>query len=866
MVEGPAGIAFDSPMPSPHDKTALPIEEIQADLTTALRDYRRFVLSAPTGSGKSTRLPSMIREATGGNCGRIVVLQPRRVAARLLARRVAQESGSRLGDRVGYQVRFENVQSAQTEILYITEGILLRRLAQDRRLSDVGTLLFDEFHERHLDSDLSLAIALDLQKSHRPDLIIGVMSATLDADLLADHLAPCARLNTDGRQFPVDIRYARGAEADARTPVWERAATAYRRLAREVDGGSFLIFMPGAYEIRRTVEALRATPEAKGCRVLPLHGELRPEEQDAAIDDDGGRRIIVATNIAETSLTLPGVRAVIDSGLARIPSFDSRRGVNTLLVEKISRASADQRAGRAGRLGPGMCLRLWSEADHFARPANLAPEIHRLDLGPARLQLADLLTPSEITQLPWVDPPEPAAWGRAHTLLDDLGALDSEAQLTPLGRKMAAFPLHPRWSRLLLAGHEMGVLPLIIRMVALCQDRSLLLPLPNARETNARLDKLCGGHPVTSDLFLEVAAWSLLQANRFDPEFARATGLHAQRARRAAEVADQLTHIARREGLSLECPPNIDESAARECLLLGFADHLAKRLDSVTRRCALVHNRRGEIAPYSHLEEASYFVATEVEERQKGRDVSLLLGGNTAIDPEWLRKHFPDDFSNKTETLIDSSTRRAVARTRVVFRDLVLSERDGGEVDPDIAAGLFADGIQEGAFILKNWGPSVEGWIARVNFLARVCPDYGFALIESAERRLLLEQICHGAPSYKELKDRDVWPTLHAWLPDGLLPEVDRLAPERILLPNGARARIRYEGDGAIVSARIQQLYDVPHAQLVLADGRHRPKVELLAPNQRPVQITADLDAFWSTSYLAVKKDLRGRYPKHEWR
>lgn len=850
----------------------LPVDTLEPRIRDALATRRRFVLSAPTGSGKSTRVPPMLARMPEVVNGTVIVLQPRRIAARMLAKRVAHEAGHALGESVGYHVRFDKRSGKNTRVLFVTEGLLLRRLAEDRDLNGVGALLFDEFHERHLDGDVTLALARRLQSGRRPDLVLGVMSATLEVETLAEHLGPCATFRTTGRVHPVTIRHSRAGEIKTETPVWERAARAFRRLAPEVDGGHILVFMPGAYEIRRTVEAIRETPESRPFALHALHGDLPPEAQDAALEAPARQKVIVATNIAETSLTIDGVRAVIDSGLARIPAFDPGRGINTLLVEKISRASADQRAGRAGRTGPGICLRLWTESDHAHRPAALEPEIARLDLSETALLLANALPSAAVETLPWIEPPPQDAWDRARRLLVDLGAMKPTVfETTDLGRLMARFPLHPRWSRMLLAAHERGVLTHAALLAAICQDRSLILPLDDRRHEEARADTILRAEGTASDLFTELNAWHCLRERDFNHEFARHWGLHARRARAAGNVAQQLLTLAERSGLRAHddfgAAPTDAGDRLRACLLLAFSDHLAMRIDRGSPRCAIVHGRRGEIVRHSLVRDATLLVGTDLRERARGRGISLLLSGNTAVEEAWLRDFFPSEFRESVETRIDPETRRAVATRQTVFRDLVLREENAGKPDPETAARLFAEGVARGDFTLKSWDAAVERWIERVNFLAAVCPDYGFAKIGEDERRFIVEQICHGAEGYKELKNRDVWPFLRGWLPAGLNGEVDRLAPERIELPGKGRARLRYGDDGtAILTARLQQLYDIRHKTLALADGRVLPKIELLAPNMRPVQITTDLDAFWQASYPAVKKDLRGRYPKHEWR
>src|SRR6478752_3625588 len=416
----------------------LPIFELENSIVENLRTHSRLIIQAPTGSGKSTQVPQILLDHGILGDGQVVILQPRRLATRLLASRVAAERGSRLGDEVGYQIRFENITSARTRIRFVTEGILLRQLIQNPGLDGISAILFDEFHERHLYGDITLARALSLQATSRPDLKLAVMSATLDTGLLEKYLAPCATLTSAGRAFPVEIEYLPKPCGGDDYPVWDLAADELERLAPQTDGDA-LIFMPGKYEIGRTISSIRASRISDRFVVLPLHGELPPAEQDAALANYEKRRAIVATNVAETSLTIDGVRVVIDSGLARIARFDSRRGINTLLVEKISRASADQRSGRAGRTAPGRCLRLWTEREHLDRADQELPEVKRLDLAEVVLTLKASGV-EDVAAFRWLESPDPQALARAEQLLDDLGAL-SEGGITSLGLRMLAFPV-----------------------------------------------------------------------------------------------------------------------------------------------------------------------------------------------------------------------------------------------------------------------------------------------------------------------------------------------------------------------------------------------------------------------------------------
>jgi ATP-dependent helicase HrpB len=844
--------------------TPLPVDRLREPLHAVGARRGCFVLSAPTGSGKSTRVARYLLES--GLDGQIWVLQPRRLATRVLARRVAAELGGSLGGTCGYAVRFERRAGPDTRILFVTEGLLLRRLLEDPTLRGIGALVFDEFHERHLDTDLGLALAVRTRQQYRPDLVIGVMSATLDVEVARRAVPTAEVLAADGRSWPVTIEYAAGV-ADQR--VWDLAAQTWRTAARGGYAGDCLIFMPGSYEIRRTIDALLALPEARGRDILPLHGELPVEAQDAALEDGARPKVIVATNVAETSLTIPGVRLVIDSGLARFPEFDAQRGINTLLVQKISQASAGQRAGRAGRVAAGHCIRLWPERDHAWRPLHTAAEIRRVELSGSVLQLR-CAGIDDVTALPWVEEPPADHWQRAHQLLADLGAVDAAQQPTAIGRAMARLPVHPRYARILVAARDLGMVDAVALAVALSEVRPIVLPLDDRRLADQREDQLLDEHTQHSDLLYAVRAWQWAAAHDFEDGFCRKWGIHRQAALEAGRIARQLHAVATdgsAPGGQQTADPAQVATGVRQCLLYGFADHLALRCDRATLRCDLVHGRRGEIARESVVQTAPLLVAAEIEERTVRGDVTVMLRRNTAVDEAWLRAAYPADWSERVLTRLDAQTRRVEGVRQTCFRDLVIGSKADAEPDPEAAARLLADAVEQGTMPLKEWGETEENWIRRVNCLARRCPELGIAPIGAAERRVIIEQLVHGARSYREIKELPVMPVLHDWLPVGLLALVDAWVPDRFALPNGKSVKLRYEEDGSVVlPAILQQLYDVPGKSLCVADGRIPLKIEILAPSRRPVQMTADLDAFWTSSYPAVKKDLRGRYPKHEWR
>ena len=842
----------------------LPIYELEMPLVAALRSTGRVIVQAPTGSGKSTQVPQMLLRHGFLDGGEVVVLQPRRLAARMLSRRVAEELDTRLGDIVGYQIRLESKVSRQTRIRFVTEGILLRQMTFDPELRGVSALVFDEFHERHLYGDISLARALKVQAGARPDLKIVVMSATLDAGALSKYLAPCETLVSQGRAHPVRIEYlAKPANFDAE-PVWEVAARECERVA-EVTQGDMLVFMPGAYEISRTLQALQGSRTLRQFAALPLHGELSTEAQDLAVSRSATRKIIVSTNVAETSLTIDGVTAVVDSGLARNARFDPDRGINTLLVEKISAASADQRAGRAGRTAPGICVRLWTEREHGQRAAHELPGVKRLDLSEVVLTLKA----SGVEDLPsfnWFEKPEARGLERAVALLTDLGALSGDAgSITPVGRRMLRFPVHPRYARMFLEAHERGCVRSVAMMAALTQGRNFLLRGVPRQVEEAREELL--GEEHESDFFLLMRAWRFADKGGYSLDACRRIGVHAQGARQVGPLFEQFVEIATAEGLDAS-EKRVDGVQVRKCVLAGFPDHLAHRLDAATLRCDLVHGRRGLLARETAVGRASLLVAAEITEvGGRGGEVSVLLNIATAVEEAWLKELFPGELKDVREVTYDSDAKRVVARREKRFRDLVLESKSGSDDVPSTeAAALLAKEVVAGRIAIDAWDESVEQWITRVNRMAEWFPEYEVNVISPADRMTLVEQVCYGETSARGVKGRDVMPVLRDWLTSEQLAVMDQSVPERLTMANGRKSRITYAAEGPpVLSARIQELYGI-EGKFSLGQGRVPVKIQVLAPNQRPIQVTEDLTSFWREIYPKIKPELSRRYPRHEWR
>jgi ATP-dependent helicase HrpB len=899
----------------------LPIYEIERDIVSRLQTDRRLILSAPTGSGKSTQVPQMLLKHGLLGDGQVVILQPRRLAARLLAKRVASELGVKLGDEVGYQIRFENCTSAKTKIRFVTEGVLLRQMIDDPHLRGVAALLFDEFHERHLYGDITLAQALDLQEQHRPDLLLAVMSATLNAGALETYLserraparpdpeknlkpagpgtgAPrCSVLASEGRVFPVDVEYLPHRVGLSGPPVWELAAGEFSRFVNSGGDGDVLVFMPGGFEISQTIEAIRHTSEARGFIVLPLHGELQPKDQDAAVARYQQRKVVVATNVAETSITIDGVRLVIDSGLARVARYDANRGINTLLIEKISQANADQRTGRAGRTAPGTCVRLWSRAEHDERAPHELPEIRRLDLCEVVLTLKAAGV-DDLRQFRWLEKPDEISLTHAEELLEDLGALKAVAQasspagsggvhaasfpnngpggpsnspaktpalqITSIGRKMLAFPLHPRYARMLLAAHEFGCVYQACLVAALTQGRDLLIRNAGKDVESAREDLL--GEKASSDFWILMRAWSFAFNNQFRMDACRKLGIHAVTAKQVGPLLDQFLRIAKDEGLDTR-PNEVKDEALQKCILIGFSDRVARRLDQGTLRCELVHGRRGVLARESRVQHSPLFVAAEIREVEgRDREVNTILSLATAVEADWLREIFPDDIKSDLHVQFDAQQKRVLAAELLRFRDLALAAK---RIDPppaDAAARLLADEILAGRLLLPNWDHSVEQWLARLNLLCRECADLQLPAITDDDKKHIIEQLCHGAVSYKEIKEREVKPIVMSWLSPSQRELLDKHAPERLTLPNGRTPKVNYEpGRPPFISLRIQELYDVNQTPKI-ALGRVPVTVHILTPGMKPIQVTQDLANFWREHYPKIKSELARKYPKHFWR
>ncbi len=839
----------------------LPIHEVADAVVAGLKQYHRLVVKAPTGSGKSTQIPQILDRTGVSAEGQILILQPRRLAARLLARRVAEEMGVTLGREVGYQIRFEDMTSRETRINFVTEGVLMRKLISDPQLSRISTLIFDEFHERHLYGDLSLARCWSLQHEKRPGLNLVVMSATLEKDALAKYLDPCAVVESEGRQFDVSEEYLEKPFSPERTRIWDVAAEAFADASSQGQDGDVLIFMPGAYEIQRTMDALRGMQASRDCEVVALHGELPPERQDEALRGTEKRKVIVATNVAETSITIPTVRLVIDGGLARINRFDPRRGINTLMIEKISRASADQRKGRAGRVAAGHCVRLWTRDEHSQRAAADLPEVRRVDLSESVL----LLKGSGIEDLEsfrWFEKPDPQSLQRALVLLADLGALhEDDGSLTEVGRSLLRFPVHPRYGRMLLEAEQRNCVSAVCSLAALAQGKSVLKRnVP--RQVEELREDILGGEE-SSDFFMHMRAWKFAENKNFDFKTCDKLGIDVSSARQVSQLSRMFASMSAKKAMEESKP---DNQAIRRCILAGFADQVARRIDQGSLRCELVHGRKGELARQSVVRKAPLIVVSEISEIQKGTgEVVTLLSLATEVEESWLDEMAEHGLKVGSKALYDTSLRRVVTEKTVCYHDLVLRRQVVQEAEEGAAAALLVEQILNGGCVLKGWDDEVEKWLLRVRFLSEHAKDLGFAPFTEEDRRSVLEQFCLGAFGYKDIKEKAVLPYLKDWLSPPMSAALERLAPERIEV-GFKKLKVSYAAnEPPSLSATIQELYDLKQTPQILG-GKFPLLVKILAPNRRPVQVTQDLSGFWREVYPKLKPELQRRYPKHQWK
>ena len=946
---------------------ALPIWQLHGQIVETLRTGNRLMLVAPTGSGKTTQVPQMLADAGSRLWGlgsgadnaapnttldtrpktpnpnppfRIVVLQPRRVAARTVAARVAWERGGKLGQEVGYQIRFDDRLGEATRICFVTEGVLLRWLQDDRELSDVAAVLFDEFHERNLLSDVALALVKRLQQTARPDLRIVVMSATLDAEPVAKYLgqvsgrageqartwgsdnvggvtgasahlpafSPAPILVSEGVNFPVEVRYA---EHLNRRPAPEQAVEAVERIVNGGGPGDVLVFMSGMADINATINALRAARLAEDCDFIPLHGDLSPDDQDRAFAPSSRRKIVVSTNVAETSVTIDGIRHVVDSGEARVARYDAERGIQTLFIEEISRASADQRKGRAGRTAPGTCWRLWTESGHLNRPERNTPEIQRADLAEVVLLLHSLGIRSAAT-FDWLDQPDTVAVERAERLLVMLGALrrweedrgekledrgadgsaalssthyplSSPTDLTDTGRQMLRLPMHPRYSRMLVEAGRRGCVPAAALCAALVSGRDLLVRVARG-DAQAADNREQFEASTDSDFITLMRAFEFAKQCGFNLDACRRHGINAKVAREVELTFQQVLAIAERQRLGEEGNQSTaanaklnpersaakpDENALLKCLTAGFIDQLALRRDQGTLECEMSEGRRGTLMRESVVQKAPMFVAAALRETDGLLRPLTLLGLATAVKPEWLRELHPQHLNATLEHQFDRTHKRVSALKLTRFRDLVIGQEHQRELDPEAAGRCLAEAAMRGWFDLPNLNHEVKQFIARVNLAAAALPDLEYKPFDDAAMTAALARAFRGLSLQKEAQTAVLKPAFAAHLAPEQVGWLDELTPMQMPWPTGKPVKLLYaeeaEGGGrAAVSpeaqVKLQECFKLEFHPLV-CEGLVPVRLWLCTPDGKRLANTCDWPHWKAHEWPKQKAALLKKFP-----
>ncbi|MCC5794120.1 MAG: ATP-dependent helicase HrpB [Chromatiales bacterium] len=808
----------------------LPILPVLPEIRRELEQRSQLILAAPPGAGKSTCVPLALLDAGWLAGRRVLMLEPRRLAARAVAVRMAELLGETPGQTVGYRMRLERRTSSRTRIEVITEGLLAADLQRDPALEHVGCLLFDEFHERSLQADLGLALALDSQRHLRPDLRLVVMSATLDEAALAALLPGAARVRAEGLSYPVDTLYL---PRSAGQGLLRLAAAAVRRALEEFQG-DILVFLPGAGEIRQLAARLDQDLAGQRLAILPLYGELAREQQAAALrpDAEGRRRIVLATNIAETSLTIDGIGIVIDSGLERRPRFDPRSGMSRLVTTRIAQSSAEQRRGRAGRLGPGVCLRLWTGTEQRQLSSQARAEILEADLAPLALELAGW--GSEAGELSWLDPPPPGALAQAKALLLRLGALDEDGRITGHGRAMARLGTHPRLAHLLLLARERGLAMTGATLAALLGERD-----PLARSEPA----------VDTDLRSRLAL------------FAPGGTSNADRGAIAA--------IRRTRGLLLrqlgaeEAPVEVD--AAGRLLALAYPDRIAQRRSTGGGRYRLSNGRGAWLPPHDPLCSAGFLAVADLEDGDSEARIRLAAPLSLAD----LEQLFGTRIQARDEISWDPHVQGVIARRQrwldaLLIADEPLPSPDREQVRHALLQGLAGLGPDS-----LPWTREARTLRARIALARRLQPDRGWPdLGDEALMGTLSEWLgpwLDGVSRTAQLARLDLTGVLRARLDFGLARELDRLLPTHVPVPSGSRIAIDYlAGPDPVLAVKLQELFGLAETPRV-ADGQLPLTLHLLSPARRPVQITRDLASFWANGYPDVRKELKGRYPKHAW-
>lgn len=792
----------------------LPVDEVLERLCQVLVERCCAVLVAAPGAGKTTRVPVALQQQPWLAGRKVLMLEPRRLAARAAAQRMAQEMGEAVGGTVGYRTRLDTRISAATRIEVVTEGVLTRMILDDPSLDDYGVVIFDEFHERSLVADTGLALALEVQKALLPDLRLLVMSATLDAAAVTRVLGDAPLIECPGRTFPVDVRYS----PPGSTPWLDHAAQVVRQSLPHTDG-SVLVFVPGHREMHRLLALLDGSLPSD-CRLYALAGSLSPAAQDQvlSVEPDGARKVVIATAVAETSLTIPGIRLVVDGGYQRLPVFDIGAGMGRLVTRRVSRAAADQRAGRAGRQAPGQAIRLWSPSEVLA--AHTPPEILSADLSALVLDLAEWGC-RDPGQLDWLDVPPAPAWQQARSVLNMLGMLDESGALTEMGRRCRRLPLHPRLARMLVAGRETGRARLAAQLAVLLEGS---VPLPSG----------------TTDLHRQLAL--------FD------------NSRVSAALNRELKPLLRDQKAETGRPSAGDVG---ELLLCAFPERLARRRPGKAPRYLLRNGRGAWLADDSELAEARWLVAASLD--GDAREARIFSAAE--VDGRIVEALFADDIETR-EVIVSAEQGKVRCVRQRLLGAIVLGETPVAQPDAGTLRAFFLSQLQQQGAQVLPWTPALRQWQARVQRLHVLAPmqwpdvsDEGLVRSAAEWAAPFLDTVAR-ARNWSALPLQDA---LYCLLDYSQQQQLDALLPTHVQVPSGSRLAIDYLVDGdPVLRVKLQEMFGMQQTP-TLAQGNIGLQLHLLSPAQRPVAVTADLASFWQQGYPQVRKDLRGRYPKHPW-
>ena len=837
---------------------SLPIDSALAEIVDRVHENGALVLTAPPGAGKTTRVPPALLSRCLEPSQHIVLLQPRRIAARVAAARIAVENEWKLGQEVGYVVRYENRVRAETRIHVVTEGVLIRRLQSDPFLSRVGVVIFDEFHERSLHTDFALALLADIRRSARPDLAVVVMSATLDPQPVARFLGNAPVIEVEGRSYPVALEYMRQRDD----------LSLHERVARCVEStwnagrGHTLVFLPGVGEIHRTARNLEGFGTRTGTSIQPLHGSLSLPDQQAALAPSERRKVILATNVAETSLTIEGVDTVVDSGFARVLRQDARHGINRLETTRISCHSADQRAGRAGRLGPGRAFRLWTQSDQNALRSAEDPEIQRVDLASTLLELRAWGI-ARNQEFGWFEPPSARSLEQAESLLIALGALDaSSSTMTNLGQEMLTLPTHPRVARLLLSGRKASRTDDAALLAALIEERDIV---PKAVEPTQSDATEVG----PSDLLQRRDLFEELERGGFHDSKSRSLGVDRFAARAVARTRDVLRRMMKQSpaqsSSTATAASDFGENSLLRMLLAAYPDRVIRRRERGSRRGVMVGGRGVTICPSSVVTESELLVAVELREPDRTGATDAVVTIASAIKRDWILDEYAAWITERSECWYDEKTERVRSTRALCYHDLALESPRETHPNAEVAAHKLAEVVRPRAEEIFLRSPKAWEWIVRARCLADWVPDLQLPAVDADALGELLAAACSGKTALADFSENELFRLTSGTASHGERANLDRQAPETLQVPSGSNVRLTYElGKPPVLAVRLQELFGLAETPTV-AGGRIPVLLHILAPNFRPVQVTQDLRNFWNKTYAHVRKELRGRYPKHSW-